>query len=76
MTNRLRPIHRPADCAGMTVRLQPNVIHEELIRSWGAVPVAVELSAGIQLITRLDVDALGTEIGSGRNRRRKGGRQL
>jgi TRAP-type C4-dicarboxylate transport system substrate-binding protein len=57
MTNRLRPIHRPADCAGMTVRLQPNVIHEELIRSWGAVPVAVELSAGIQLITRLDVDA-------------------
>jgi TRAP-type C4-dicarboxylate transport system substrate-binding protein len=41
----------------MTVRLQPNVIHEELIRSWGAVPVAVELSAGIQLISRLDVDA-------------------
>jgi TRAP-type C4-dicarboxylate transport system substrate-binding protein len=57
MTNRLRPIHRPDDCAGMTVRLQPNIIHEELIRSWGAVPVAVELSAGIQLISRLDVDA-------------------
>jgi TRAP-type C4-dicarboxylate transport system substrate-binding protein len=57
MTNRLRPIRRPQDCAGMTVRLQPNVIHEELIRSWGAVPVAVELSAGIQLISRLDVDA-------------------
>ncbi len=57
MTNRLRPIHRPADCEGMTVRLQPNEIHEELIRSWGAIPVAVELSAGIQLITRLDVDA-------------------
>lgn len=57
MTNRLRPIHLPDDCKGMTVRLQPNAIHEELIRSWGAVPVAVELSAGIQLITRLDVDA-------------------
>jgi TRAP-type C4-dicarboxylate transport system substrate-binding protein len=57
MTNHLRPIHRPLDCAGMTVRLQPNVIHEELIRSWGAVPVAVELSAGIQLISRLEVDA-------------------
>jgi TRAP-type C4-dicarboxylate transport system substrate-binding protein len=57
MTNRLRPIRRPADCSGMTVRLQPNMIHEELIRSWGAVPVAVELSAGIQLISRLDVDA-------------------
>jgi TRAP-type C4-dicarboxylate transport system substrate-binding protein len=57
MTNRLRPIHRPGDCAGMTVRMQPNLIHEELIRSWGAVPVAVELSAGIQLISRLEVDA-------------------
>jgi TRAP-type transport system periplasmic protein len=57
MTNRLRPIHSPDDCNGMTVRLQPNVIHEALIRSWGAIPVAVELSAGIQLIVRLDVDA-------------------
>jgi len=57
MTNRLRPIHRPEDCKGMTVRMQPNAIHEELIRCWGAIPVAVELSAAIQLIVRLDVDA-------------------
>jgi TRAP-type C4-dicarboxylate transport system substrate-binding protein len=57
LTNRLRPVHRPEDCEGMTVRLQPNVVHEELIRSWGAIPVAVELSRGIELITRLDVDA-------------------
>jgi len=57
MTNRLRPARRPEDFKGMTVRLQPNVVHEELIRSWGAIPVAVELSRGIQLITRLDVDA-------------------
>ena len=57
MTNRLRPIRAPEDCRGMTVRLQPNSIHEELIRSWGAIPVAVELSAGIKLISRLEVDA-------------------
>jgi TRAP-type C4-dicarboxylate transport system substrate-binding protein len=57
LTNRLRPVRAPADCKGMTVRLQPNVVHEDLIRSWGAIPVAVELSRGIQLITRLDVDA-------------------
>ena len=57
MTNRLRPARRPEDFKGMTVRLQPNIVHEELIRSWGAIPVAVELSRGIQLITRLDVDA-------------------
>ena len=55
--NRLRPIRAPEDCRGMTVRLQPNAIHEELIRSWGAIPVAAELSAGIQLISRLEVDA-------------------
>ena len=57
LTNRLRPVREPADCKGMTVRLQPNVVHEDLIRSWGGIPVAVELSRGIQLITRLDVDA-------------------
>jgi TRAP-type C4-dicarboxylate transport system substrate-binding protein len=57
LTNRLRPIRLPEDCRGMTVRMQPNAIHEELIRCWGAIPVAVELSAAIQLIIRLDVDA-------------------
>lgn len=41
----------------MTVRMQPNAIHEELIRSWDAVPVAVELSEAIRLITSLAVDA-------------------
>jgi len=57
MTNRLRAIYTPEDCRGMSVRVQPNPIHEELIRNWGAIPVAVELSEGIQLITSLSVDA-------------------
>ena len=57
LTNRLRPVRLPDDCAGMTVRMQPNAIHEELIRSWGAVPVAVELSHAIRLISSLEVDA-------------------
>lgn len=56
-TNRLRPVHVPDDCRGMTVRMQPNAIHEELIRSWGAMPVAVELSEAIRLITGGEVDA-------------------
>ena len=56
-TNRLRPVRQPADTRGMRVRLQPNPIHEELIRSWGAEPVAVELSRGIELIASLKVDA-------------------
>ncbi|HEU4320545.1 MAG TPA: TRAP transporter substrate-binding protein [Acidimicrobiia bacterium] len=57
MTNRLRPIRKPEDCAGMTVRMQPNEIHEELIRCWGAEPIAVELSEAVRIISSLQVDA-------------------
>ena len=57
LTNRHHPVRAPADVAGMTVRLQPNSIHEELIRSWGGTPVAAELSRGLRLIKELDVDA-------------------
>ncbi|MEX1125519.1 MAG: TRAP transporter substrate-binding protein [Acidimicrobiia bacterium] len=57
LTNRHHPVRSPADCAGMTVRLQPNAVHEELIRSWGAIPVAIDLKAGIEMISRLEVDA-------------------
>jgi TRAP-type C4-dicarboxylate transport system substrate-binding protein len=57
LTNRHRPVRSPVDLAGMTVRLQPNAVHEELIRSWGAVPVAIDLKAGIEMISRLEVDA-------------------
>jgi len=56
-TNRLRSVRSPQDCAGMTVRLQPNLYHEEMIRAWGATPVAVELKAGIDLISSGQVDA-------------------
>ncbi len=57
LTNRLRPIHSPDDLAGMSVRIQPNPIHEELIRNWGGRPVAVELSEGIEMIGSGSVDA-------------------
>lgn len=56
-TNALRPVVTPDDCQGMRVRTQPNAIHEELVRSWGATPVAVELSEAIRLITSRRVDA-------------------
>lgn len=54
-TNRLRPVRDPEDCKGMTVRMQPNEVHEALIRSWGAEPVTVELSEAIRLISNLEV---------------------
>lgn len=57
LTNRLRPVRTPRDCHGLTVRIQPNAIHQELIQAWGAVPVAAELGEAIRLITGLEVDA-------------------
>ena len=56
-TNRLRPVRRPEDCAGMRVRLQPNHIHEKMVEAWGAIPFAVELSEGIAMIKSGEVDA-------------------
>jgi TRAP-type C4-dicarboxylate transport system substrate-binding protein len=57
MTNLRHPIRTPEDCRGLSVRMQPNAIHEALIRAWGAIPVAVELSEAIQLIVSRSVDA-------------------
>jgi len=37
--------------------MQPNEIHEELMRCWGAIPIAVELSEAIRIISALEVDA-------------------
>lgn len=57
LTNRLRPVSRPADCAGLRVRLQPNAVHEDLIRCWGGEPVPANLNDGIRLIQSGEVDA-------------------
>lgn len=56
-TNRLRPVRCPEDVAGMSVRVQPNDVHEALISCWGGAPVAVELSAGVAMIREGQVDA-------------------
>jgi TRAP-type C4-dicarboxylate transport system substrate-binding protein len=57
LTNRLRPVRSPADAGGMSIRLQPNALHEALARAWGMTPVAVELSEAIRLISEGKVDA-------------------
>jgi TRAP-type C4-dicarboxylate transport system substrate-binding protein len=56
-TNRLRPVHRPEDVAGMVVRLQPNEIHRRMVEAWGAEGRLVDLSDGIRMITEGEVDA-------------------
>jgi TRAP-type C4-dicarboxylate transport system substrate-binding protein len=57
LTNSVRPIRSPADCEGLTIRLQPNQIHEALARSWGMTPITAELSEGIAMITSGAVNA-------------------
>ncbi len=57
LTNTSRDIRSPEDCQGLRIRLQPNEIHEALTASWGMHPVPAELSAGIEMIKRGEVDA-------------------
>jgi TRAP-type C4-dicarboxylate transport system substrate-binding protein len=57
LTNRVRPIRSPDDAAGLSIRVQPNAIHEALARAWGMTPIAVELSEAIRLISEGRVDA-------------------
>ena len=57
LTNSVRDIRSPKDCEGLRIRLQPNEIHEALASSWGMIPTSAELSAGIEMIKRGDVDA-------------------
>lgn len=57
LTNGVRSIRSPDDCRGLRIRLQPNRIHEALARSWDMEPVPAELSQGIAMIERGEVDA-------------------
>lgn len=57
LTNALRPVVSPDDCAGMRIRIQPNPTHADMMRSWGMEPVMAELSEGIRLIRNAEVDA-------------------
>lgn len=57
LTNTERDIRSPEDCAGLRIRLQPNNIHVALMKAFGMDPVTAELSAGIEMIKRGDVDA-------------------
>ncbi len=57
LTNAVRDVATPADAAGLRIRLQPNVIHEAMVATWGMRPVTAELSEGIRMIRDGEVDA-------------------
>ncbi len=57
VSNRLRPVHTPADLAGMRIRLQPSRIHCRTFELLGAVPVPCDLKPGLEAIKSGAVDA-------------------
>jgi TRAP-type transport system periplasmic protein len=57
LSNRLRDIRTPADLAGMSVRLQPNWAHEDLIRELGGEPVRTDLRDGARMLATGELDA-------------------
>lgn len=57
LTNRVRPIHRPADCRGLRIRTQPSALHGEVFRALGFVPLAIDIKEFVQQVAGDTVDA-------------------
>jgi TRAP-type C4-dicarboxylate transport system substrate-binding protein len=57
LTNRVRPIHRPADCRGLTIRTQLSELHGEVFRAIGFTPVAADIKQFVQEIAGDTFDA-------------------
>jgi TRAP-type C4-dicarboxylate transport system substrate-binding protein len=57
VTNRLRPVHTPADLSGMRIRLMPSQMHSRTFELLGATPVPCDLKPGLEAIMTGTVDA-------------------
>ena len=57
VTNKLRPVHTPADMAGMRIRLMPSQMHCRTFELLGATPVPCDLKPGLEAIMAGTVDA-------------------
>jgi len=57
ISNRLRPIHRPADMAGMKIRVLPSEIHRRTFDQLGAVAMRMDLTEAIAMIKAGTLDA-------------------
>jgi TRAP-type C4-dicarboxylate transport system substrate-binding protein len=57
ISNRLRPIHGPADMAGMRIRVLPSKVHERTFALLGAVPQRMDLTEAIAMIKAGTLDA-------------------
>ncbi len=57
LSNRLRPVHTPADLSGMTIRMMPSDVHARTFELLGAIPMKMDLSEAIRCIVDGTVDA-------------------
>jgi len=57
ISNRLRPVRRPADLAGMRIRVLPSRIQARTFELLGAKPLRIDLTEAIEGITAGTIDA-------------------
>jgi C4-dicarboxylate-binding protein DctP len=57
ISNRLRPVHRPADLKGMRIRVLPSEIHRRTFELLGAVALRMDLTEAIAMIKAGTLDA-------------------
>ena len=50
ITNRVRPIHTPADCKGLRIRTQISELHGETLGAMGFVPIPVDVKEFVEQI--------------------------
>jgi TRAP-type transport system periplasmic protein len=57
ISNRLRPVRRPVDLAGMTIRVLPSDIQVRTFELLGAVPLRMDLTEAIERVRAGTIDA-------------------
>jgi TRAP-type transport system periplasmic protein len=57
ISNRVRELHRPADLAGLTIRVLPSKVHVRTFELLGAVPQRMDLTQALARITAGTIDA-------------------
>jgi TRAP-type C4-dicarboxylate transport system substrate-binding protein len=57
VSNRLRPVHTPADMRGLKIRSLPSVMHSRTYEMLGAVPLIMDLKPAIAKIKAAEIDA-------------------
>jgi tripartite ATP-independent transporter DctP family solute receptor len=57
ISNRLRPVHVPADLKGMKIRVLPSDVHKRTFELLGAVPMRMDLTDAIAMVKAGALDA-------------------